>query len=96
MSVQASIVIRADQHFEVSTQSVEPDDDYFPNGVRIASVRFGDRFGAAAGGVITVQGDPEPMLALFDRIRSELVAACGKAWPVETAHVADNKEGVLT
>lgn len=39
-------------------------------------------------GRITVQGDPEVMLALVDRLRAEVVAAVGTTWPVEQAHAA--------
>ena len=53
---------------------------YNPEGSRYVVVRFGD----AAG--IAIQGDPNEMVALFDRIRSDVIAAVGKAWPVETAH----------
>ena len=81
MSVHASIVIAADQWFEVHTQSGPPEAD-FPDGYGIAAVRIGKQFGEA----ITIQGDPEAMVALFDRIRSELVLACGREWPVEAAH----------
>ena len=83
MTVHASIVIDADQWFEVATQEKTPS---LPGGFRIAAVRIGEQFGDA----ITIQGTPEAMVALFDRIRSELVLACGREWPVEAAHVGDD------
>lgn len=83
MSVQVSLVIHADQHFEVHTQTLDPDPDYFRDGARIASVRIGGPYDA--GGVITIQGDPADMLAMFDRVFVDLAAACGRAWPVEAA-----------
>ena len=84
MSVHASIVIDSDQHFEVATHD-SPPHRYQPEGGHIAAVRLQ----GGLGGAITIQGDPEPMLALFDRIRSELIAAIGKAWPTEMAHAPE-------
>lgn len=79
MSVSAAMVVHADEPFEVRSQDFTDE----PTGTRfrILSVRIGEWRGDLA-----IQCDPEPMLALFDRVRSALIAEVGRAWPVETAH----------
>jgi len=53
---------------------------YNSEGTRYLVVRFGDGAGLA------IQGDPVDVLALVERIRDEVIASIGAAWPVETAH----------
>lgn len=76
MSVYSSIVVAPTTPVEARAHGDES---------RLAVVQFG----SSEGGCLVVQGGPEVMVALFDRARTDLVAAIAKAWPVEDAHAAE-------
>lgn len=74
MSLHVSLVLYQDTWHKVGAQGATD--------ARIAYVDIGESFGSH----ITLQGDPEVMLAFVDQLRAEMVAAIGAEWPVETAH----------
>jgi hypothetical protein len=79
-TLQTHVVLHTDATPTVNCQSYY-DGDNGGRTRRIAALSIEDYLKG-----LTIQGDPEVMLAFFDQARTVLAAEIGRTWPVEGAH----------